>query len=36
LLTKGVVAGDLLLVGAAQGMTPGTPLRVRAQTTSSN
>jgi RND family efflux transporter MFP subunit len=35
-LTKGVVAGDLLLVGAAQGMTPGTPLRVRAQTTSSN
>jgi membrane fusion protein, multidrug efflux system len=35
-LTRGVVAGDLLLVGAAQGMTPGTPLRIRAQTTSSN
>ena len=35
-LTKGVVAGDLLLVGAAQGMTPGTPLRVRAQAASSN
>ena len=35
-ITRGVAAGDLLLVGAAQGMTPGTPLRVRAQTTSSN
>jgi hypothetical protein len=35
-LTRGVVAGDLLLVGAAQGMTPGTPLRIRAQTASSN
>ena len=30
-ITRGVAAGDLLLVGAAQGMTPGTPLRVRAQ-----
>jgi RND family efflux transporter MFP subunit len=35
-ITRGVAAGDLLLVGAAQGMTPGTPLRVRAQATSSN
>jgi membrane fusion protein (multidrug efflux system) len=35
-LTRGVVAGDLLLVGAAQGMTPGTPLRIRAQGASSN
>ena len=35
-LVRGVVAGDLLLVGAAQGMTPGTPLRIRAQATSSN
>jgi hypothetical protein len=29
-----VAAGDLLLVGAAQGMTPDTPLKVRAQTSS--
>jgi RND family efflux transporter MFP subunit len=35
-ITRGVSAGDLLLVGAAQGMTPGTPLRIRAQATSSN
>jgi len=35
-IAKGVVAGDLLLVGAAQGMTPDTPLKVRAQTSSSN
>jgi RND family efflux transporter MFP subunit len=35
-ITRGVVAGDLLLVGAAQGMTPGTPLRIRAQAASSN
>jgi membrane fusion protein (multidrug efflux system) len=35
-ITKGVVAGDLLLVGAAQGMTPGTPLRVKAPAASSN
>ena len=35
-ITRGVAAGDLLLVGAAQGMTPGTPLRVRAQAASSN
>jgi RND family efflux transporter MFP subunit len=35
-ITRGVVAGDLLLVGAAQGMTPDTPLRVRAPAASSN
>lgn len=35
-ITKGVVAGDLLLVGAAQGMTPGTPLRIKAPAASSN
>ena len=35
-ITKGVSAGDLLLVGAAQGMTPDTPLRVKAQAASSN
>jgi hypothetical protein len=35
-ITRGVVAGDLLLVGAAQGMTPGTPLRIRPQGASSN
>jgi membrane fusion protein, multidrug efflux system len=35
-ISKGVAAGDLLLVGAAQGMTPETPLKVRAQTSSSN
>ena len=35
-ITRGVGAGDLLLVGAAQGMTPGTPLRIRAQVASSN
>jgi RND family efflux transporter MFP subunit len=33
-IAKGVAAGDLLLVGAAQGMTPDTPLKVRAQTSS--
>jgi RND family efflux transporter MFP subunit len=35
-ITRGVVAGDVLLVGAAQGMTPGTPLRIRPQAASSN
>ncbi|MEO5822619.1 MAG: efflux RND transporter periplasmic adaptor subunit [Vicinamibacteraceae bacterium] len=35
-ITGGVAAGDLLLVGAAQGMTPDTPLRVKAQGASSN
>ena len=35
-ITRGVAAGDLLLVGAAQGMTPDTPLKVRAQAASSN
>jgi len=35
-ITRGVIAGDLLLVGAAQGMTPDTPLRVKAQAASSN
>jgi membrane fusion protein, multidrug efflux system len=35
-ITRGVVAGDLLLVGAAQGMTPDTPLRVKPQAASSN
>lgn len=35
-ITRGVGPGDLLLVGAAQGMTPGTPLRIRAQVASSN
>ena len=31
-IVAGVAKGDLLLVGAAQGMTPGTPLRIRTQT----
>lgn len=31
-LSSGVAAGDTLLVGAAQGITPGTPLRVSAGT----
>ncbi len=35
-ITRGVAAGDLLLVGAAQGMTPDTPLRVKAPAASSN
>jgi membrane fusion protein, multidrug efflux system len=35
-ITRGVVAGDLLLVGVAQGMTPGTPLRIKAPAASSN
>jgi membrane fusion protein, multidrug efflux system len=35
-ITAGVAKGDLLLVGAAQGMTPGTPLQVKAQAASSN
>jgi membrane fusion protein (multidrug efflux system) len=35
-ITRGVAAGDLLLVGAAQGMTPDTPLRVKPQSASSN
>jgi RND family efflux transporter MFP subunit len=30
-LASGVQEGDVLLVGAAQGMTPGTPVRVRDQ-----
>ncbi|HEY8550235.1 MAG TPA: efflux RND transporter periplasmic adaptor subunit [Vicinamibacterales bacterium] len=30
-IAQGVEAGDLLLVGAAQGMTPGTPVRFRTQ-----
>jgi membrane fusion protein, multidrug efflux system len=30
-LASGVQAGDQLLVGAAQGLTPGTPVRVRAE-----
>jgi RND family efflux transporter MFP subunit len=30
-LASGVEEGDVLLVGAAQGMTPGTPVRVRDQ-----
>jgi membrane fusion protein, multidrug efflux system len=29
-ITEGVSAGDTLLVGAAQGITPGTPVRVQA------
>ena len=28
-LTSGVTEGDVLLLGAAQGMTPGTPVRFR-------
>lgn len=28
-IASGVAEGDLLLVGAAQGMTPGTPVRIR-------
>jgi RND family efflux transporter MFP subunit len=35
-ITTGVAAGDLLLVGAAQGMTPGTPLRIKAPAATSN
>jgi RND family efflux transporter MFP subunit len=35
-ITRGVAAGDLLLIGAAQGMTPGTPLRIKAPAASSN
>jgi RND family efflux transporter MFP subunit len=35
-ITKGVAAGDLLLVGAAQGMTPGTPLRIKAPAATSD
>jgi len=31
-LTAGVAAGDTLLTGAAQGITPGTPIRVSAAT----
>jgi hypothetical protein len=31
-ITSGVVAGDTLLVGAAQGITPGTPVKVSAAT----
>lgn len=31
----GLSAGDTLLVGAAQGITPGTPVRITARTTSS-
>jgi membrane fusion protein, multidrug efflux system len=31
-LASGVQAGDQLLVGAAQGLTPGTPVRVRTET----
>lgn len=31
-ITSGVAAGDTLLLGAAQGITPGTPLRVSAGT----
>jgi hypothetical protein len=27
-ITRGIAAGDTLLLGAAQGITPGTPLRV--------
>ena len=29
-IVHGVAAGDTLLVGAAQGITPGTPVRVGA------
>ena len=28
-IASGIAQGDVLLVGAAQGMTPGTPVRVR-------
>ena len=35
-ITRGVAAGDLLLVGAAQGMTPGTPLRIKAPAATSD
>jgi hypothetical protein len=28
-IAKGLSDGDVLLVGAAQGMTPGTPVRIR-------
>ena len=28
-LASGVQGGDLLLVGASQGLTPGTPVKVR-------
>jgi hypothetical protein len=31
----GLSAGDTLLVGAAQGITPGTPVRISAPVTSS-
>ena len=29
-IASGVAEGDILLVGASQGMTPGTPVKVRA------
>jgi hypothetical protein len=29
-VTSGLAAGDTLLLGAAQGIAPGTPVRVRA------
>lgn len=35
-ITNGVAAGDTLLVGAAQGITPGTPVRVQAPPSDAN
>lgn len=35
-ITNGVAAGDTLLIGAAQGITPGTPVRVQAPPSDQN